>query len=81
MKTISLATFKQTRKEVGSVMALVKGLMYSNIPDENGDRFIDAVLCDLGMRKLEKMKTKNLYDILDGYLIYHSEHCCSPVSN
>ena len=81
MKVQSKATFKSNRKTYGSVLALVHALIYSGVKAEQGDHFIDSVLTDLGYRTIEKMKTKNLYDIYDGYCLYVQEHCCSPVSN
>ena len=76
MNIQSKTTFKRNRKTFGSVLALVHALIHSGVEAEQGDHFIDSILADLGYRKLEKMKTKNLYDIYDGYCLYIQEHHC-----
>jgi hypothetical protein len=49
-------------------------LIRAGIPEESIDHFIDSVAVDLGRRQVEKLKTKHLYQILDGYLLACQEY-------
>jgi hypothetical protein len=77
MNIISLDTFKQLRKDEGSWSAAYTMLIKAGIPEQSIEHFIDSVAVDLGRRQVEKLKSKHLYQILDGYLLACQEYMLS----
>jgi hypothetical protein len=65
---ISLATFKAIRKQGGTPYAFYWSLSKAGIHDAAIDRFFDGAVAHFGFRTLEQTKSKNLYDLIDGWL-------------
>ena len=74
MDIISLNSFKAARKHYGSIGALYFMLSKAEVCEQCADHLVDGVSSDLGSRAIEKMKTKDLYDIVDGFLLVYQEH-------
>jgi hypothetical protein len=69
MPIIPLSTFKQVRKNQGSIYSMYVMLDKAGLCEQQTDRAVDAIVSDLGIRFVEKMKSKDLYDTLDGFLL------------
>ena len=69
-----LKRFKESRKFGGTIYALLVLLSHSGVQEHRADQFVDAVSADLGVRQLEKMKTKDLYEMVDGFVAHEEEH-------
>ena len=74
MNIISLDSFKAARKYYGSIGAMYFMLSRAKVCDQYADHLVDGVSSDIGTRAIEKMKAKDLYDIVDGSLLAYQEH-------
>ena len=74
MDIISLNSFKTARKYYGSIGAIYFMLSRAEVCEQYADHLVDGVSSDIGTRAIEKMKAKDLYDIVDGSLLAYQEH-------
>ena len=69
MEILTLKTFKEVRKETGTWNAVLTMLCHAGLQDELIEHLMDGFAVELGPRNAEKIKTKDLYDFLDGALL------------
>ena len=64
---ISLHTFKEIRKELGTPYAFFQTLMKAGFTDSTIERLWDGAVAHYSFRVLEKTKSKNIYDLLAAF--------------
>jgi hypothetical protein len=69
MKLQSIATFKETRNKSGTYFALFSFLATANICEKHSTHFVDGICSTLGQRNVEKAKSKELYEMLEGFVV------------
>ena len=69
MEIVSLATFKEVRNQAGTPTAVYYMLNNAGLDEERIESFCTDLMEDLGGRFIEKMKAKDLYAYIDGYLL------------
>ena len=69
-----LKQFKASRKAGGTIYALYVLMSHSGVQEHRADQFVDAVSADLGIRQMERMKSKDLFDMVDGFVAHEEEH-------
>ena len=74
MKLPSLHTFKQARKNYGTIGSIYWFLSCAEIREDCVDHAVDGFSTELGVRVLEQAKSKELYQLLDGYALAYQEH-------
>jgi hypothetical protein len=74
MNTLSLKQFKQLRKAEGTWFAVFSTLARAGVDEDRAEHFVDGLSCDLGRRKVEKMKSKHIHELLDGFITFCEEH-------
>ena len=74
MNIISLDSFKAARKYYGSIGSMYFMISRAEVCEQHADHLVDGISSDLGTRVIEKMKSKDLYDIVDGFLLAYQEH-------
>ena len=74
MSIPTLASFKTARKAFGSISAVLWMLGAAGVSEEAAEHSIDGLAADIGVRNIEKAKTKDLYDFCDGVILYWQEH-------
>jgi hypothetical protein len=74
MSIITLKKFKSIRKTFGTVYGMCSMLESGGLTEHQVERAVDAIVADLGLGKLERMKSKDTYDICDGFLVGCQEY-------
>jgi hypothetical protein len=70
----TIKTFKSVRKEQGTVWAMCAFLSAGGLCEHRVERAMDGIVADLGLRALEQMKSKDVYDLCDGFILACQEH-------
>jgi hypothetical protein len=65
----SLAQFKIIRKRSGSIYAIYSMLEKSGMCEHQADHVVDAIVTELSIRGIERLKAKKLYDFVDGFIL------------
>jgi hypothetical protein len=74
MKIPTLASFKKARKALGTIGSSYWFLTQCDVCEDCIEHYIDGIATDLGVRQLEKMKSNDLYQMHDGFLLAYQEH-------
>jgi hypothetical protein len=69
MSILSLKTFKSIRKKYGTVNGMCCMLESGGLCEHQVERAMDAIVADIGLGKLERMKAKDTYDLCDGFIL------------
>jgi hypothetical protein len=80
MKLPSLHTYKEARKRYGSIGSMYWLASKTSMNEETADTSIDRIASDLGCRRLETMKSKHLYEVMEGLIIAYEEWTETPQS-
>jgi hypothetical protein len=80
MKLPSLHTYKKARKRYGTIGSLYWLASKTSMDEATADTSIDRIASDLGCRRLEQMKSKHLYDLMDGLILAYQEWIETPQS-
>ena len=70
----TLASYKEARKHYGTIGSMYWFASKTSMDETTADASIDRIASDLGSRRLEKMKSKHLYDLMDGLCLAYEEH-------
>jgi hypothetical protein len=74
MNIPTLSTYKKARKALGTIGSSYWFLTQCDVCEDCIEHYIDGIASDLGVRRLEKMQSKDLYDMHDGFVLAFQEH-------
>jgi len=80
MNIPTLASYKAARKKYGTIGSMYWMASKTAMDEATADTSIDRIASDLGCRRLEQMKSKHLYDLMDGLLLAYQEWTETPQS-
>ena len=70
---ISLHAFKNLRRKGGTPYSFYYSLSKAGLADDVIDNVFDSAVAHFGFRVLEKAKSSDLYDLLDGFIVGYTE--------